>query len=168
MKKADHEKDTPAYLNLLFLATLLEICKNADVPDAVLKNIESVLDVHAYDVSPRLRRESRIVSEDFAAKILESFVEEHEPEYGWYAGDRWDDALVSVKQAAANKVLWKEAMESGQDLEIRYISDTSGYAVRTVKPTGIRGPYGEGYCYLRMDDRVFRFDRMLEVRVKDE
>lgn len=166
MKKNEDEKDNPKYLNYLFLQTLLQICRISQLPKNVTATIEAIADLHAYDIPVRLRREANDVGLDFAEKIVSSYEETIEDMDGEDNDSRgWDDGLVSAEQAEANKELWRAALAAQQVVEIRYVSDTSGEALRRVMPTGIRGPYGDGYCFLRSDDRVFRFDRMLQARI---
>lgn len=162
LKQSD-DKEESKYLNYAFLRALHAICHHVGMPESVLRSIENVLEEHVYDISAWRRQEANIAARELAADIIEGLVEP-EMDGRWGGRRRWADGLVSEDEAAKNKIIWKDAIEKGACVEIRYVSDTSGEAVRVVEPTGTRGKYGEGYCFLRKDDRVFRFDRMLEIK----
>jgi len=162
----DKERNNPQYLNYLFLRAFLEICKEAETPDDVLRTIEAVIDGHAYDISLRLRREAIAAGRDFADRILDDVAaniggesDDDGDEFGW------KDGLISDEAADRRKEIWEKALLEGRKIRMTYVSDTSGHTERVVKPTGIKGPYGEGYCLLRQDGRVFRFDRMLKAQI---
>jgi len=163
----NNDRDNPLFLNYLFLRTLLEICKEAKTPEQILRSIEAVIDGHAYDIPLRLRSEAVSAGRDLADRILDDIAANIEgyPENDDEGRSGWEDGLISDEAAGLRKDVWAKAVKDGKKVRIKYISDTSGYAERIVKPIGIRGPYGEGYCLLRKADRVFRFDRMLEARI---
>ncbi len=162
------ERNHPLYLNYLFLRAFFEICKEAETPDDVLRTIEKVIDDHAYDIPLRLRREAITAGRDFADRILDRIAANLEDveDYGDGNGSGWHDGLISDEEALNRKDLWEKALLEGKKIRMTYVSDTSGHAERVVKPTGIKGSYGEGYCLLRKDGRIFRFDRMLKAQIE--
>jgi len=164
----DKERNNPQYLNYLFLRAFLEICKEAETPEDVLRTIEAVIDGHAYDISLRLRREAMTAGRDFADRILDDLAANisGESDDDDDDGSGWKDGLISNEDASRRKEIWAKALLEGKKIHMVYVSDTSGRSERVVKPTSIRGPYGEGYCLLRKDGRVFRFDRMLEAHIE--
>ena len=168
VKNMDKEKDNPQYLNYLFLRAFLEVCKEAETPEDVLRTIEAVIDGHAYDIPLRLRREAMAAGRDFADRILDDLAANIGGESDDDDGDEfgWKDGLISDEEAGRRKEVWEKALLEGKKIRMTYVSDTSGHTERIVKPTGIKGPYGEGFCLLRKDGRVFRFDRMLEAHIE--
>ena len=163
MKDPDPRNSAP-FINRLLLKAMLDICKNAEAPDNLIKTIEQVMDAQVYDNSVNLRREADAFGADLAEELLDLISEQisgdDEPEIHSGFG-----SIVSPEVAEENKILWKEAISKSRNLRLKYVSDTSGYSEREVEPRTIRGPYGEGYCFLREDERVFRFDRMFDVKV---
>ena len=62
----------------------------------------------------------------------------------------------------------KEALDKGDDLEIRYQAAGGSVSVRRITPLSI-GPFRgtamiEAFCHLRNDKRNFRLDRIMEIR----
>jgi hypothetical protein len=63
--------------------------------------------------------------------------------------------------------IWKSAVMKRQTVKLRYDSRTSGITDRLVDPYGSSAPYGEGYCHERKEVRKFRFDRVIDIEIKD-
>ena len=66
----------------------------------------------------------------------------------------------------------QEAFQTGQLLHLRYQGSHAAETTRVVQPLEMCYEHGHGYlrafCHLRQDERNFRLDRMVELRLVTE
>src|SRR5262249_7155314 len=66
----------------------------------------------------------------------------------------------------------QEALTNGLSLEIRYMSAGMDVSVRQVDPLAIVPNrdylYLRAYCHLRQDERTFRLDRIVDMRIVEK
>lgn len=63
----------------------------------------------------------------------------------------------------AHRNTWMHGVATQRSVRLRYDSQTSGETERLVDPYHTRGAYGIGYCHLRKEMRMFRFDRVIAI-----
>jgi predicted DNA-binding transcriptional regulator YafY len=57
----------------------------------------------------------------------------------------------------------KHAVENQNTITIEYVSPSSGFSVRQIKPYSYDGIYIKAFCNLVNEDRTFRIDRVKKV-----
>jgi DNA polymerase-3 subunit epsilon len=83
---------------------------------------------------------------------------------------------ASLSPTSAERVLLPptlhEALANGRSLEIRYVSVGMDISVRRVDPIAVVPHrdylYLRAYCHLRHDERTFRLDRIVEMRIVEK
>ncbi|NOZ27874.1 MAG: WYL domain-containing protein [Chloroflexi bacterium] len=61
----------------------------------------------------------------------------------------------------------REALQTGRRLWLRYLGQRRDLTERWVEPLDVNGGYLIAYCHLRGEQRTFRLDRILEMRLED-
>ena len=83
---------------------------------------------------------------------------------GLYSSPAWPSSEIHLPIELA------EAIGTGRRLEITYIDSDGEKTVRWITPHRVLGLadyiYLEAYCHLRRDERSFRLDRIVELRVE--
>lgn len=168
-------RDEVPFQTMLALWAFRSIAAQAEgAPKELMLMADATLKTHAQHIPASLRFEAKRVGEELGMRLLESVLTAY--------AESWQDAMrrskfparvryedigsaVLPKQAKEHKRLWKSAIKSGSLIEMSYVSATSGLTKRVVQPQGVESDSGVGHCFLRDDDRVFRFDRMFDVKV---
>ncbi len=60
-----------------------------------------------------------------------------------------------------------EALRQGRRLWLRYISRNGSCTERWVEPVDVSGPFLIAFCHLRQEQRTFRLDRIVEMRMEE-
>jgi DNA polymerase-3 subunit epsilon len=83
---------------------------------------------------------------------------------GLYSSPAWPSSEIHLPTELA------EAIGAGRRLQITYIDSDGEKTVRWISPHRVLGLadylYLEAYCHLRRDERSFRLDRIVELRVE--
>lgn len=127
-------------------------------------------------------REHRAIDDSMAAmgvflKCLERIDTLGKMDYSDFENRFSLNALLEIERAAED-LLWpdgfeiiREAWESSQKVSITYHSGNNATTRRVIAPTGLIKIGGnvmlEAWCFLRKENRVFRFDRILEVHPEE-
>lgn len=155
------EMDYCAYLSALIARRIVgELSSSA----SKLKLLETFADERGTKLNIRMRKEADEESLSILSAYADIIAEEydHQLENTDYSRDRgWE----KVEFDPQIKEMWKLAIKNKLQLRMVYISETSGKTRRLVEPIKTTGPYGEAYCFLRKEERVFRFDRVVELEV---
>lgn len=60
-------------------------------------------------------------------------------------------------------VLLERALQSGEVLELMYISNENEITYRNIKVINLTEDSFQGYCFLRRQQRFFKFDNILSI-----
>ncbi|MFP3951672.1 MAG: WYL domain-containing protein [Candidatus Bathyarchaeia archaeon] len=109
---------------------------------------------------------------EYEVDALVEEAEEFDLDYEPYHDDYDFLSAPSYPYSETLKLL-EEAIEEGKLAEIQYYTASTGeFRIRTVEPKSIERrsgiPYLNAFCYLRMDDRVFRLSRIKEIKLVEE
>ena len=131
-----------------------------------LKLLENWADECGAKLNIRMRQEA----DEDSLSILSAYTDIIEDEYNHQleSSNGYEDRGWSkIEFDPQIKEMWKYAIKNKLQISMVYVSETSGKTKRVVKPLKTSGPYGEAYCFLRKEDRVFRFDRVMELKLLD-
>ncbi len=152
-----------AYLSVLITR---RIVGELGEPASMLDILEKYADECGTKLNIRMRREA----DEDSLSILSAYTDIIEAEYHHkienqdYRDSRgWE----KVEYDPQIKEMWKHAIKNHLQLSMVYVSETSGKTKRVAEPIKTSGPYGEAYCFLRQEERMFRFDRVLEMELLD-
>jgi predicted DNA-binding transcriptional regulator YafY len=78
----------------------------------------------------------------------------------------------AAAEAVALPPLLSEALSNSLSLEIHYMTPTQAVSVRRVDPIAVvpnrDALYLRAYCHLRQEERTFRIDRIIQMRIVKE
>lgn len=148
-----------------FLTALLsfQVIEDADVPRELLERFDRRLQQlrHVCPAEDRKLVESyaRRIGDDYHSGVFQELQDMYgqDSEYGEWPGEyiTWNEE---------HRDAWTHGVAAQRSVRLRYESQTSGETERMVDPYHTQGAYGIGYCHLRKEVRMFRFDRVIDIQ----
>jgi len=160
-KQLGHEIQVPNLIDTLMLAR-----QYYDLPSYSLAVIAEAFHV---PISSRHRAlEGALAARGIFFGMMEGLKEFNKPldEYiGIYNSPAWPDEGIQLPTELG------EAIYSNRQIFIRYIDGEGNETERWITPRRVTGladyVYLQAYCHLRQDERSFRLDRIVDVKMED-
>lgn len=150
-----------AYLHALIAAQVMHGAEEAPV---------ALRDVHEHRVQETRSAcppDDRNLVESYARRIGDDYhdgVLHHLHKMFWHEIHDGDTPEEYITWNEVYRSAWIHGVASQRSVWLRYDSQTSGETERMVDPYHTRGAYGIGYCHLRKEIRMFRLDRVIDIR----